>query len=35
MPYGGMKDSGHGREGPKYAMREMSDEKVVTLSFQR
>ena len=35
MPYGGMKDSGHGREGPKYAMREMSDEKVVTLTWQR
>ena len=35
MPYGGMKDSGHGREGPKYAMREMSDEKVVTLSLPR
>jgi succinate-semialdehyde dehydrogenase/glutarate-semialdehyde dehydrogenase len=33
MPYGGMKDSGFGREGPQYAMREMSEEKVVTISL--
>ena len=33
MPYGGVKDSGFGREGPKYAMRDMTDEKVVTLSL--
>ncbi|MFN0313993.1 MAG: aldehyde dehydrogenase family protein [Burkholderiales bacterium] len=32
MPYGGVKDSGFGREGPRYAMREMTDEKVITLS---
>jgi len=25
MPYGGVKDSGHGREGPKYAMQEMTE----------
>ncbi len=31
MPYGGVKDSGFGREGPRYAIREMMDEKVVTL----
>jgi succinate-semialdehyde dehydrogenase/glutarate-semialdehyde dehydrogenase len=30
MPYGGMKDSGFGREGPKYAIREMTDERLVT-----
>jgi succinate-semialdehyde dehydrogenase/glutarate-semialdehyde dehydrogenase len=33
MPYGGVKDSGFGREGPRYAIREMTDEKVVTLSL--
>ena len=33
MPYGGVKDSGYGREGPKYAVRDMTDEKVITLSF--
>ena len=33
MPYGGVKDSGHGREGPRYAMRELSEERVITLSL--
>ena len=33
MPYGGMKDSGIGREGPAYAMREMTEERLVTISF--
>ena len=32
MPYGGTKDSGFGREGPKYAIQEMTDERLVTLS---
>jgi succinate-semialdehyde dehydrogenase/glutarate-semialdehyde dehydrogenase len=32
MPYGGSKDSGFGREGPHYAMREMSEERMVTLT---
>lgn len=32
MPYGGVKDSGFGREGPRYAIREMTDEKVITIS---
>ena len=31
MPYGGMKESGFGREGPLYAIREMTEEKVITL----
>ena len=31
MPYGGVKDSGFGREGPRYAIREMTDEKVITI----
>ena len=34
MPYGGVKDSGFGREGPKHAIREMTDEKVVTISLK-
>ena len=29
MPYGGLKDSGLGKEGPRYAVREMSEEKMV------
>jgi acyl-CoA reductase-like NAD-dependent aldehyde dehydrogenase len=29
MPYGGLKDSGLGKEGPRYAIREMSEEKMV------
>jgi succinate-semialdehyde dehydrogenase/glutarate-semialdehyde dehydrogenase len=31
MPYGGTKDSGFGREGPRYTVREMSEERMVTL----
>lgn len=33
MPYGGVKDSGIGREGPQYAIREMTEEKVVVVNF--
>lgn len=33
MPYGGMKESGFGREGPRYAIREMTEEKVITISL--
>lgn len=29
MPYGGLKDSGMGKEGPKYAIREMTELKTV------
>lgn len=32
MPYGGTKDSGFGREGPHHAVREMSEERMVTVS---
>ncbi|WP_119168172.1 aldehyde dehydrogenase family protein [Algihabitans albus] len=32
MPYGGVKDSGFGREGPHYAMHEMTEERLVTLT---
>ncbi len=31
MPYGGLHDSGMGKEGPKYAIREMTEEKMVVL----
>ncbi|MGD0559089.1 MAG: aldehyde dehydrogenase family protein [Streptosporangiaceae bacterium] len=31
MPYTGAKSSGVGREGPRYAMREMSEERLVTI----
>lgn len=31
MPYGGSKDSGFGREGPHHAIREMSEERMITL----
>ena len=27
MPYGGVKDSGFGREGPKFAIRDMTEER--------
>ncbi|WP_028923490.1 aldehyde dehydrogenase family protein [Pseudonocardia acaciae] len=29
MPYGGVKDSGYGTEGPRYAIREMTEERLV------
>jgi acyl-CoA reductase-like NAD-dependent aldehyde dehydrogenase len=32
MPYGGVKDSGFGQEGPKYAIREMTEERLVTIA---
>jgi glyceraldehyde-3-phosphate dehydrogenase (NADP+) len=31
MPYGGMKDSGLGREGARYAMREYTQEKLIVI----
>lgn len=33
MPYGGVKDSGIGREGPKYSVREMTDERIVIFNL--
>jgi len=33
MPFAGVKDSGVGREGPKYAMQEMTEERLVTVSL--
>lgn len=32
MPYGGCKDSGFGREGPRYAIRDMTDERLITIT---
>ena len=31
MPYGGLKDSGMGKEGPKYAVEEMTEYKLVVI----
>ena len=33
MPYGGMKDSGIGREGPRFAIEEMTNLKLVVISM--
>ena len=33
MPYGGVKDSGNTREGPAYAIRELTEERVVVLQL--
>jgi succinate-semialdehyde dehydrogenase/glutarate-semialdehyde dehydrogenase len=32
MPYGGSKESGFGREGPRYAIHEMTEERIVTFA---
>jgi glyceraldehyde-3-phosphate dehydrogenase (NADP+) len=34
MPYGGLKHSGLGKEGPKYAIQEMTEEKLVVLHLR-
>lgn len=33
LPYGGVKDSGIGREGPRYAIRDMTDERLVVFNM--
>jgi acyl-CoA reductase-like NAD-dependent aldehyde dehydrogenase len=35
MPYGGVKDSGNTREGPAYAVRELTDERLVVLDLHQ
>ncbi len=35
MPFAGVKDSGVGREGPRYAMQEMTEERLVTISLEK
>lgn len=32
MPYGGVKNSGTGKEGPKYAIEEMTNERIIVLN---
>ncbi|MEM9702954.1 MAG: aldehyde dehydrogenase family protein, partial [Planctomycetota bacterium] len=31
MPYGGLKQSGLGKEGPRYAVEEMTEQKCVVI----
>ena len=33
MPYGGVKDSGNTREGPPYAVRELTEHRVVVIDL--
>lgn len=33
MPFGGVKQSGSGREGPRYAMQEMTEERLITFNL--
>jgi acyl-CoA reductase-like NAD-dependent aldehyde dehydrogenase len=33
MPYGGVKDSGNTREGPAWAIRELTEERLVVLDL--
>jgi acyl-CoA reductase-like NAD-dependent aldehyde dehydrogenase len=33
MPYGGVKQSGTGKEGPAYAVREMTEERLVVIQL--
>jgi len=33
MPYGGVKDSGYGLEGPRYAVQEMTDPRIIVLNL--
>lgn len=33
MPYSGVKSSGYGQEGPRYAIREMTEERLITVTL--
>lgn len=35
MPYGGVKDSGWGKEGPKYTVDEMTEERLIVLNLNQ
>jgi len=34
MPYGGVKESGFGREGVQYAVEEMTEIKLITINLK-
>ena len=34
MPYGGVKDSGYGLEGPRYAVTDMTDPRIIVLNLR-
>jgi acyl-CoA reductase-like NAD-dependent aldehyde dehydrogenase len=34
MPYGGIKNSGIGKEGPKYAVEDMTEEKIIVIDLE-
>jgi acyl-CoA reductase-like NAD-dependent aldehyde dehydrogenase len=34
MPYGGVKESGHGQEGPRYAVHDMTDPRIIVLNLR-
>jgi acyl-CoA reductase-like NAD-dependent aldehyde dehydrogenase len=34
MPYGGLKESGMGKEGPRYAVEEMTETKMVVMHLE-
>jgi acyl-CoA reductase-like NAD-dependent aldehyde dehydrogenase len=33
LAYGGVKDSGSGREGPRYSIRDMTEERMVLFNY--
>jgi hypothetical protein len=33
MPYGGVKDSGYGLEGPRYAVQDMTDARIIVMNL--
>ena len=35
MPYGGVKDSGSGKEGPKYSIEDMTEERLIVLNLDK
>jgi acyl-CoA reductase-like NAD-dependent aldehyde dehydrogenase len=34
MPYGGVKESGYGLEGPRYAIQDMTDPRIIVLNLR-